>query len=44
MDAPDPSVESEARLANVSFPVFQLRPQPSPNGLKQVRFTITARQ
>lgn len=28
-DAPDPSIESEARLRGVSFPVFQLRPQPS---------------
>ncbi len=29
MDAPDPGIESEARLRGVSFPVFQLRPQPS---------------
>lgn len=28
-DAPDPSVESEARLRNLPFPVFELRPQPS---------------
>jgi hypothetical protein len=29
MDAPDPSIESEARLREVGFPVFELRPQPS---------------
>lgn len=29
MDAPDPSIESEARVRALSFPVFQLRPQPS---------------
>lgn len=29
MDAPDPSVESEARVRALSFPVFRLRPQPS---------------
>lgn len=28
-DAPDPSIESEARLRSLDFPVFQLRPQPS---------------
>ena len=28
-DAPDPSIESEARVRGVSFPVFQLRPQPA---------------
>lgn len=28
-DAPDPSVEAEARVRSVSFPVFQLKPQPS---------------
>lgn len=29
IDAPDPSIESEARVRSVCFPVFQLRPQPS---------------
>ena len=29
MDAPDPSAESEARVRDLAFPVFQLRPQPS---------------
>lgn len=29
MDTPDPSIESEARLREVGFPVFELRPQPS---------------
>ena len=28
-DAPDPSIESEARLRSLDFPVFQLKPQPS---------------
>jgi hypothetical protein len=28
-DAPDPSIESEARLRGLDFPVFQLKPQPS---------------
>jgi hypothetical protein len=28
-DAPDPSIESEARVLSLPFPVFQLRPQPS---------------
>ena len=29
MDAPDPSADFEARLRGLSYPVFQLRPQPS---------------
>jgi hypothetical protein len=29
MDAPDPSIESEARLRSLPFPVFELRPQPA---------------
>jgi hypothetical protein len=28
-DATDPSIESEARLRCLDFPVFQLKPQPS---------------
>lgn len=28
-DAPDPSIESEAGLRSLDFPVFQLKPQPS---------------
>lgn len=28
-DAPDPSIASEARLRSVTFPVFELRPQPA---------------
>jgi hypothetical protein len=28
-DAPDPSIESEARLRSLDFPVFQLKPQPA---------------
>lgn len=28
-DAPDPSIEAEARLRSLDFPVFQLKPQPS---------------
>ena len=27
MDAPDPSIDSDARVRRLGFPVFQLRPQ-----------------
>ncbi|UYO96501.1 hypothetical protein OED01_12935 [Microbacterium sp. M28] len=38
-DAPDPSVESEARLRTLDFPVFQLTPQPSLTRAPVVGFT-----
>ncbi|MGW9158154.1 hypothetical protein [Microbacterium sp. NPDC055665] len=39
MDAPDPSIESEARVRSLPFPVFELRPQPALTRIPIVGFT-----
>ncbi|WP_136043129.1 MULTISPECIES: hypothetical protein [unclassified Microbacterium] len=39
MDAPDPSIESEARVRSLPFPVFELRPQPALTRIPIASFT-----
>ncbi|MBT2496834.1 hypothetical protein J7E45_14565 [Microbacterium sp. ISL-59] len=39
MDAPDPSIEAEARLRSLPFPVFELRPQPALTRMSIAGFT-----